>query len=99
MGPGLSWTVEEAADLARAWIGTSEDLIIGVYQTFQQFSKAMFERFGSYAPEEVNGIKYRSRGLRSTRAKWDSISADCQTFGTCLRFIRYNPTGVKEYHI
>lgn len=100
MGRGMAWTAAECADLARAWIGTSEDPIRGVEQASSLFYSTMFERFCSLAPEGANSKQYHGRQPRPVRAKWDAMAADCQKFRSAIRFIRAcKPTGVSENEI
>lgn len=96
----MAWTAGECADLARAWIGTTEDPIRGVDQTSQLFYSTMFERFCSLAPPGSSSKQYHGRQLRPVRAKWEAMAADCQKFRAALRFIRAcKPTGVTEDEI
>ena len=80
MGRGLAWTAEEAGDLAHAWIAATEDPVLGIDQTSTHFNQGMYSSFCSFAPDGACAKQYSSRGARPSRAKWDSISADCQKF-------------------
>ena len=100
MGRGLAWTAEEAGDLARAWIAATEDPVLGIDQTSTHFNQGMYSSFCSFAPDGACAKQYSGRGARPSRAKWDSISADCQKFRSALRFIRMcEPSGVTEDNI
>lgn len=96
MGRGVAWNDVEASELARAWIGASEDPIIGIHQTSQMFFNKMFQPFRRSASEGANSKTYGGSGLRATRANWESVSTDCQMF----RHIHAcQPTGVTEGQI
>lgn len=100
IGLCVALTEKEARDLEQVRIGTSYDPINWVDQTSQRFFYAIFEQFGSDAPYGFNGRQYKGCGMRATRAKWDAISADCQTFLSSLGFIlSCNPIVVTEDQI
>lgn len=79
---------------------TSEDPILGSYQTSHHFNNVMFDKFRTMAPIGTNPKQYEGRGIRQTRGKRDAISDDCQKFRVSFRFIRAcNPAGVTDDQI
>ena len=97
MGRGAAWTDVECAHLAQAWSVVSQDPIIGIDQTCLTFYRKVFDLFKAKRPANASDKQYESRGVKATRAKWESISADLQKFRAARRELRaFQPTGTNE---
>ena len=99
MGRGKSWDTAENEALARAWLVSSEDPVVGVNQTSKIFMDTLRRRFIERGPtkEEVPAGRFGNRTAASIKQNFSDVSADVQKFGVALMRVRAsNPTGVGE---
>lgn len=88
---GSSFTADEDAAIARAWISSSENPIIGSEQTGDTF----YGKITSVYNEEFKPANRESRSFESIRARTKTIHKQCVRFSGCyIRVMRSKPTGV-----
>jgi len=74
------------ANLARAWLTTSEDLIVGIEKTVARFTNTLHRNFALLALKGRESTwQYEDRSPKSCEAKWDHITSDIQNFLGALR--------------
>lgn len=99
MGRGKAWDSDENMVLAKAWIATSENPIVGADQKSKTFFDTLHRRVLEKGPPRhtiVNG-KYGLRTVESCRKHFTELSADVQKFSVSLRKVHAScPTGVNE---
>lgn len=65
MGRALSWTDEEAMNLARAWVAASGDIITGIAQTAARFTVTLHKTFVILAQtDDKSNRRYKSHSLK-----------------------------------
>lgn len=101
MGRGAAWSSAELYDLAKAWLATSEDPVVGIDQTAGRFAQTLHRHFLLRAPRDPDAkARYESRSAKSAKSKFDQVSADVQKFRRALRIVHAShPTGVVEEQI
>ena len=100
MGKAKTWTPEEHAALAQAWINASEDKdgkkVNGTNQDSATFFNKAFANMKPLAPphEDLNG-KYHNRGSSALQRHWkDDIAREVKKFNRALlKVFSSNPTG------
>eukprot|EP00171_Calliarthron_tuberculosum_P003045 IDg3045t1 len=84
MGRGKTWDGAENELLARAWITTSEDPVVGTDQTRKVFMDSVRRRFAASAPVGAADGRYGTRSIVSIRQHFADLSADVQKFRLAL---------------
>lgn len=97
MGRGAVGGDVECGHLARAWKSVSQGPVYIIEHTSPTFFKKMFELLTSMSTSNSGEKEYLCRGLKASRLKFETISADVQKFKISLRAIRaFQPTGTME---
>lgn len=78
MGPGKAWDCVKSGIIARAWITTSEDRIIGVDETSTRFYETMHRRFAENAPPTAVSMdgNYDQPPISSIHNHFATLSVD-----------------------
>ena len=104
MGRAKTWSSEEHAALAHAWINVSEDKnsleVKGTNQDSDTFWRAVLVHFGTLSPEDATEHegRWHYRGKKSVERHWkDNVARECKKFNKALLKVQSsNPTGVGE---
>lgn len=83
-----AWSDRELADLARVFIQTSQDAIVGTDQTASEFSTKLFENFCKLAPPDADPKWYKFYEARLTHAKWKSVLRKINSFSAALTQVK-----------
>lgn len=88
---GSSFTSDEDAAIARAWISASENPVVGSEQTGEVF----YRKITTLYNESFKPANREMRSLESIRARTKAIHKQCARFSGCYtRVLRSKPTGV-----
>lgn len=101
MGKAKTWTVDEHAALAQAWVNASEDAggakVHGTNQDSDQFYAKVIANFKDLAPkdQDIRGL-YHNREASAIVNHWkNNIAREVKKFNKALlRVLASNPTGV-----
>ena len=102
MGKAKTWTPEEHAALAQAWINASEDKdrsdVKGTNQDGVEFFAKVVENLKVLAPSDVCSGSYHNRGAPALMNHWrDKISREVKKFNKAiLKVVASKPTGCGE---
>lgn len=88
MGRGPAWSNTELDDLAKAFVRTIQDPIVGTDQISGEFYIKLYEEFRSLAPPNADPKPCKYREVRPTRARWESAMKDISAFRSVVSQVR-----------
>ena len=91
------WKAEEITLACQAYIGTTDNHIVGTDQYFHTFSVDLVDRFKVLSPSNCEPDTYYKHGSRVYPYLRDNVFPEVQKFHKSLRIVLVsNPTGVTK---